>query len=124
MRKAFYAIRKGRKNNVVVTSWDECSKLVTGYPGAVFKGFGFMEEEKAKAYAMSTATPKYLKKPVKKAAKKQGNVYGKSIGKCIERRSYRDPFTGVFYKNRCVIRRGPTITGEFYQPTDITSCPF
>ena len=34
-----YAIRKGRKNNVIVHSWPECSKLVTGYEGAEYKKF-------------------------------------------------------------------------------------
>jgi len=35
----FYAIRSGRECNVIVGSWDECTKLVTGFKGAEFKGF-------------------------------------------------------------------------------------
>ena len=43
-----YAIRKGRKNNVIVHSWPECSKLVTGYEGAEYKKFP--SEPAAKEY--------------------------------------------------------------------------
>lgn len=39
MSTKFYAIKNGRKSNVVVNAWDECNKLVNGYKGAVFKSF-------------------------------------------------------------------------------------
>ena len=41
--KKFYAVRKGR-NPGIYTSWDECKALVTGFPGAEYKGFGTREE--------------------------------------------------------------------------------
>ena len=28
----YYAIKKGRKSNIVVDSWEECKALVFGYP--------------------------------------------------------------------------------------------
>lgn len=47
-KKKYYAIKVGRKNNVIVHSWDECSVLVTGFPGAIFKGF--MDHNSAKLF--------------------------------------------------------------------------
>ena len=44
----YYAIKKGRKNNKIVTSWNECKKLVHKYPNAKFKGFN--TEEEARKY--------------------------------------------------------------------------
>lgn len=40
----YYAVKKGVKSMVIVRTWDECSKLVTGYPGAVYKSFTTEEE--------------------------------------------------------------------------------
>lgn len=37
--KKFYAIKNGRKKNLIVNTWSECAKLVIGYPNAKFKGF-------------------------------------------------------------------------------------
>lgn len=31
-KNKYYAIRKGRKNNIVVNSWTECEELTKGYP--------------------------------------------------------------------------------------------
>jgi len=39
MKKTHYAIKKGHKSHVIVKSWYECEKLVTGFSGALFKGF-------------------------------------------------------------------------------------
>ena len=39
-----YAIKNGRKNNVIVFSWKECKKLVHKYPNAKFKSFTTKEE--------------------------------------------------------------------------------
>ena len=35
----FYAVKNGRKNNIVVNTWNECKELVDGYKGAIFKSF-------------------------------------------------------------------------------------
>lgn len=43
MAGKFYAVRRGRAPGIY-TSWDECKKLVDGYPGAVYKSFKTMEE--------------------------------------------------------------------------------
>ena len=37
-KNKYYAVRKGRIPGIYRT-WSECQKQVTGYPGAVFKGF-------------------------------------------------------------------------------------
>ena len=39
MTKKFYAIRRGRKSNVIVKTWDECNELIHGYSGAIYKSF-------------------------------------------------------------------------------------
>lgn len=44
MIKQFYAIKKGRKCGVIVKSWEECESLVSGYKGAIFKGFKWHEQ--------------------------------------------------------------------------------
>lgn len=44
----YYAIRKGRKCNVIVETWDECQELITGYSGMEYRSF--KHEEDAKAY--------------------------------------------------------------------------
>lgn len=38
--KKYYAVKKGRQNDVIVESWEECKNLVHGYSGAIFKSFG------------------------------------------------------------------------------------
>lgn len=52
--KKYYAIKNGRKSNVIVDSWKECRKLVNKYSKAKFKGFATREEAE-----------KYLKSQVK-----------------------------------------------------------
>lgn len=44
-KKNFYAIKKGLKTGIV-TTWEECSASVKGYPGAIYKGFATLEEAK------------------------------------------------------------------------------
>lgn len=43
MAKKFYAVKEGRVPGIYYT-WDECKKQVTGYSGAVYKGFETKEE--------------------------------------------------------------------------------
>jgi viroplasmin and RNaseH domain-containing protein len=43
-KKNFYAIRKGWQNMTIVTSWEECEPLVSGFSGSEFKGFVTYEE--------------------------------------------------------------------------------
>ncbi len=38
-KKTHYAVRVGRKSNIIVRTWAECSDLVSGFAGAVYKGF-------------------------------------------------------------------------------------
>lgn len=44
--KKYYAIVKGKKNNVIVDTWDECKELVQGISGAIYKSFKSKEEAK------------------------------------------------------------------------------
>ena len=37
-KSKYYAIRKGRKNNIVVNSWSECEELIKGY-SSEYKAF-------------------------------------------------------------------------------------
>lgn len=119
----YYAIRKGRKENIVVTSWDECSKLVTGFPKSVFKSFEGWQYDEAAEFAQkgvyknqSQAKPKIKTNPIAKP--------NKPWGKCLERKSYNDPFTGEYFKNRCVVKFfAETIGIDYVESTD-TSCPF
>lgn len=45
-KKNFYAIKKGKNNvkNKIVSTWEECQKLVSGVPSAKYKGFKELEE--------------------------------------------------------------------------------
>ena len=49
-KNKYYAVRKGRVPGIYRT-WSECQKQVTGYPGAVFKGF--VTEEEAQSFLHS-----------------------------------------------------------------------
>lgn len=118
----YYAIRTGRKNNIIVTSWDECSKLVTGFPKAVFKSFKSWQEDDAIKFAQSGSYENQSKPKAKPKIKLPRQ--NKPWGKCVEWKSYRDTLTGMFYKNRCVVKLGGTVVGENYIESDDTSCPF
>lgn len=43
VKKNFYAVLVGRESGIF-TSWEECSAQVTGYSGALFKGFSTVAE--------------------------------------------------------------------------------
>lgn len=43
----YYAIKVGRKRNIIVDDWIECEALVNGYPNARFKGFPTPEKATA-----------------------------------------------------------------------------
>lgn len=42
-KKNFYAIKVGHQTGIF-TSWDECKRLVEGYPNAKYKGFSTLKE--------------------------------------------------------------------------------
>lgn len=44
-KKRYYAVKSGLKIGIF-NSWDECKKLVSGYPNAEYKGFSTLEEAK------------------------------------------------------------------------------
>lgn len=43
MSKKYYAVKKGRTPGIYMT-WDECKKMVDGYPNAIYKSFKTLEE--------------------------------------------------------------------------------
>jgi len=47
MKKSCYAVKRGRKNDVIVHTWYECEELIKGFKGAVYKGFGSYVEAKS-----------------------------------------------------------------------------
>ena len=116
MVKRAYAVKIGRKLDVVVDSWAECKRLVDGFPGAKFKGFATKFEAQGWLYSQPKAKPK--KKRV------DNNQWDNVKYPCIERATYRDTLTGILYKNRCIRRTAGVFTGENYKPHIGNSCPF
>ncbi len=118
MKKTHYAVRVGKRSMVVVKTWAECSALVTGHPGALFKGFD--QEQAALNYLAGSRATKKAK------PRSLGNkpTWNQDLYPCIERKSYRDGTTGIYYKNRCVRRQGPTMTGANYKPHIGNSIPW
>jgi len=121
VKKKFYAIREGKRSMVVVKTWDECSRLVTGHPGALFKGFG---NESAALTWLADGLLHPGKKKTKSKAPGKKPTWDQDKYPCIERKTYRDQVTGVLYKNRCIRRRGPTMTGINYKPHIGNSLPW
>ena len=44
--KKYYVVKKGITPGIYLT-WDDCKKMVDGYPGAVYKGFATLAEAEA-----------------------------------------------------------------------------
>ena len=42
-KKKYYAVKKGATPGIYLT-WDDCKKMVDGFPGAIYKSFATMEE--------------------------------------------------------------------------------
>jgi len=125
MKKRFYAVRKGHKSNIVVGSWDECRKLVDGFPGAVYKGFADYQHDEAQQFAKhgSYRGQSHKPKPAKKKSPPK-STWGPKYP-CIERKDYTDTLTGVHYKNRCVRRgSGIPIRGKNFKPHIGNSVPW
>ena len=121
MKKTHYAIRVGKRSNVIVKTWRECSALVTGFAGALFKGF----DRESAALAWLAAPPPTKGRPkIKRSSQDKKSTWNQDLYPCIERKSYRDLITGIYYKNRCVRRSGPTMTGANYKPHIGNSIPW
>lgn len=43
MAKKYYAVRVGKTPGIYLT-WDDCKRMVDGYPGAIYKSFSSIEE--------------------------------------------------------------------------------
>ncbi len=123
MIKAFYSVRKGRTNGVVVKTWSECEALVKGYPGAIYKGFSLYNKSEADAFAKGGDYGKHTPNQKPKVSNK-AKLHHTPQWPCLLRKTYKDPFTGVLYTNRCVMRQGRIVTGSAYKPHIGNSCPF
>jgi len=44
--KKYYVVKKGKTPGIYF-SWEDCKKMVEGYPGAVYKGFATLQEAEA-----------------------------------------------------------------------------
>ena len=44
--KKFYAVKKGKIPGIYF-SWEDCKRVVDGYPGPVYRGFATLEEAEA-----------------------------------------------------------------------------
>lgn len=53
--KKYYVVKKGITPGIYLT-WDDCKKMVDGYPGAVYKGFSTLAEAEAFLNDMVGAT--------------------------------------------------------------------
>ncbi|WP_076462139.1 ribonuclease H family protein [Limosilactobacillus caccae] len=60
MAKKYYAVKAGRQTGIF-TTWAECQRQVTGYPGAKFKGFATQAE--ATSWLTATARPVAASQP-------------------------------------------------------------
>lgn len=70
-KKKFYAIRKGNGvSNLILESWDECSKLVLGY-NAEYKSF--LTREEAEEY-LDIEMPKEIKAKIEDKSKSNENI--------------------------------------------------
>ncbi len=116
----YYAVRIGRKNNVVVTSWAECFELVNGYPNALYKSF----KNEALAYNFANQKTNIPQKEAKK--KMRAHVGGSKVkhhesytvdftrkGECLHRGDYIDS-QGNYRKNQCLIKHHATTVGRKY----------
>ena len=54
MASKFYAVQKGKIPGIY-NSWDDCKKMVDGFPGAVYKSFKTLEEAEAFVGAEGTS---------------------------------------------------------------------
>jgi viroplasmin and RNaseH domain-containing protein len=90
----FYAIKEGKGvSNLIVTTWDECSKLVLGY-NSVYKSFKTREE--AEKYLGSVNVQEVKEKTIKgMEARKSKKKKGKPITIRLETDLYLE------FENRC-----------------------
>lgn len=121
MIKRFYAVRRGRKSNVIVKSWPECEKLVSGFSGAIYKGFAYYDD--AVNFAESGDYGKNTPNS-KPKAKKRRAIHDTPHWPCIMRGDYYDKRLRKIRKNGCIMRQGPVMRGKDYIESTDTSCPF
>jgi len=122
----YYAVKKGHEDNVIVDDWVKCRDLTLGYSGAIFKSFPTKTEAEAYLKETSMLAPITTIETIKPRKKNETlNERFNRLNPCTERKSYTDPFTGEYYKNRCVKRKHPRVlTGINYRPSNDMSIPW
>ena len=77
-RKKYYAVKKGGHGSpCIVQSWAECSQLVTGVPGAVFKGFATLHD--AEAFLGREAPIRSISVPLPRLPKEEPKQIGEPL---------------------------------------------
>lgn len=88
-KQKYYAIKEGKGvKDKIVRSWDECEKMVKGYP-AVYKSF--LTEEEALKY-LSTVNPEKVKEQAKKGmeAKKHQKATTRALNIRLDKKLVED----------------------------------
>lgn len=89
-KQKFYAIKEGKNNtkNKIVNTWDECKKIVHGYP-SVYKSFPTREEcEKYLSEVNVEKVKEQAKKGIEHHKKTKGTT--KFVGTRISKEMYSD----------------------------------
>ena len=73
MASKFYAVKKGKIPGIY-NSWDDCKKMVDGFPGAVYKSFKTLEE--AETFVGAEAAPESGAKSRKTRYREAGTKSG------------------------------------------------
>ncbi len=91
VEKKFYGVRNGRRPGIY-TTWEDCRREVSGYPGAEFKGF--LTEAEARAYILG-------KTPSPPAGNAEARAY---VDGSFDKRSNRFSFGAVlFYQEQTLL---------------------
>ena len=80
MASKFYAVKKGKIPGIY-NSWDDCKKMVDGFPGAVYKSFKTLEEAEAFVGAEGSSR-KRSEKAEKPAAVSGAKDYHECLLRC------------------------------------------
>jgi len=71
--KKYYVVKKGITPGIYLT-WDDCKKMVDGYPGAVYKGFATLAEAEDYLNGTVSGVGAGTKQPADKAQKVAGSA--------------------------------------------------
>ena len=78
MATKYYAVKKGLSTGVFFT-WDECKKMVDGYPGAIYKSFPTFEEAECFVKGVPYEKAETNVEPTKNALKKEAKTVSEVV---------------------------------------------